>query len=217
MILATGETPMGMYRELAGAAQRGELDATRAARVPARRLPGPGPRRPPLAVRLDEADPSSTRSASRLRNVVRLPGDTPDPEAACRAYEEAVREAGGIDLAVLGLGPNGHLGFNEPPVGPALSDAGDRADARRASRATRATGVAAIRFPRQAMTAGMAVLLAARHTLLVVSGERKRAILRRAVEGPVTPDVPASYLQQAPNVTVIADRAAAVDLAGQNR
>lgn len=141
------------------------------------------------------------------RNMVRLPGDTRDPEASCRAYAAAVRERGGIDLAVLGLGPNGHLGFNEPPSPP---DAPTRpVDLTESSieSSSRYWG-GRERVPRRALTAGMAELLAARHVVLLVAGAAKREILRRALWEPATPLVPASYLQGAPRVTVIADAAA---------
>lgn len=206
VILATGETPMGMYRELAERRQRGELDASRLRvfQLDAYLGLAPDDRRSlygwmlrsflePLGVPPD--------------NVVRLPGDSADPDEVCRAYEEAVTSAGGIDLAVLGLGPNGHLGFNEPPADPASPTRVVTLTPESVESNARYWG-GADQVPRRALTAGMAVLLAARQTLLVVAGERKRAILQRTLYGPITPDVPASYLRQASGVTVIADRAA---------
>jgi glucosamine-6-phosphate deaminase len=139
--------------------------------------------------------------------VVRLPEDGRDPEGACREYEAAVRAAGGFDIVVLGLGPNGHLGYNEPP---SPADAPTRVVTLRPESAASATayfGDAAI--PQRGMTAGMDVLLAAKHILLMVSGAAKRDILQATLHGPVTPDVPSSFLQGMPNVTVIADRDAA--------
>jgi glucosamine-6-phosphate deaminase len=206
IILATGETPMGVYREVTALRQRGHLDASRLRifQLDAYMGLGPDDRRSLYGwMRRSFLDPLGVPDA----NVMRLPGDAPDPEAACYAYDAAVRAAGGIDLAVLGLGPNGHLGFNEPPVDV---DAPTRMVA-----LTPASVESNARYwggpddvPRYALTAGMSVLLAARQTLLVVSGAHKRAILRRAVEGPITPNVPASYLQRADNVTILADKAA---------
>jgi len=206
VIVATGETPMGLYRELAERRAQGILDASRLRVFQLDSYLGLGPdddRSLYRWMRESFLDPLGIPAA----RVTRLPGDAADPEAACRAYDRAVAEAGGIDLAILGLGPNGHLGFNEPPVeadGPTrvvtLTDESIESNARYWGGHDR--------VPRQALTAGMAVLLAARQTLLVASGARKRTILRRAVDGPITPDVPASYLQRAPNVTVIADQAA---------
>lgn len=206
VLVATGETPMGIYRELTAYRQRGKLDA--------------------LGLRVFQLDeyldlePGDHRSLYDWTvrafvepmgvpesNVVRLEGAAEDPESACHAYEEAVRGADGIDLAVLGLGPNGHLGFNEPPAYPdAPTRVVDLTEESVKSNGYYWGGPSQV--PRRALTAGMTVLLAARQTLLVVSGERKREVLRRALKAPITPDVPASYLQLAPNVTVIADRAA---------
>jgi len=206
IILATGETPMGVYRELAALRQRAQLDTSRLRifQLDAYMGLGPDDRRSLYGwMRRSFLDPLGVPDAS----VVRLPGDALDPEAVCAAYDAAAQAAGGIDLAVLGLGPNGHLGFNEPPV--------DAAAPTRVVALTPASIESNARYwdgpddvPRYALTAGMSVLLAARHTLLVVSGAHKRAILHRAVEGPITPDVPASYLQQANNVTILADKAA---------
>jgi glucosamine-6-phosphate deaminase len=206
LVLATGETPMGAYRELAATLRARDADVSRL-----------------RVFQLDEyldLAPDDRRSlygwmaravldplGIPAANVVRLDASAPDLTAACRAYDDAVAAAGGLDLAVLGLGPNGHLGFNEPPAPP---DAPTRlvtlTEASVASNGHYWGG--ADQVPRRAITAGMAVLLAARQTLLLVSGSRKRQILRRVVEGPVTPDVPASLLRRAAHVTVLTDRAA---------
>lgn len=206
LIVPTGETPMGVYRELAARRRRGELDTSR---LRVFQLDGylglaPDDRRSLYGwMKRSFLDPLGVPDA----NVVRLPGDAPDPEAACRAYDAAVRAAGGIDLSILGLGPNGHLGFNEPPSNPTMpTRVVDLAPESVASNA-RYWGESE-QVPRRALTAGMTVLLAARRTLLLVLGEHKREILRRAIEGPPSPDVPASYLREAGNVTVIADTAA---------
>ncbi len=202
-LVATGNTPMRMYQELARRHGEGSLDATRA-----------------RVFQLDEyvgLNPDDFRSLYGWTRrsfveplgippgqVTRLEADTGDPQAACEDYEAAVAAAGGIDLAILGLGPNGHLGFNEPPSGPdAPTRLIDLAEESVESNAQYWGGRDQV--PRRAMTAGMNVILAARHIVLVVSGKHKRTILERALNGAVTPDVPASWLQRAPNVTILAD------------
>lgn len=207
LVVATGETPVGAYRQLAALVRRDGIDVSRL-----------------LVFQLDEyldLGPEDDRTLYGWMdralltplgvppaNVVRLPSDAADPDAACRAYDAAVRHAGGFDLSVLGLGPNGHLGFNEPPSGP---DAPTRAVALTEESVESNAGYwgGRDRVPRRAMTAGMDLLLGARRTLLLVAGARKREILRRTLDGPETPEVPASFLRRAANATVLADRAAA--------
>lgn len=204
VLFAVGESPMGLYTELAERRKSGTIDTSRI-----------------RAVQLDEylgvsADDERSFHGWLSREVlvplaigidrtIALRGDAPDPAAECRRYDEAVARAGGLDLAILGLGQNGHLGFNEPPSG---------ADA-----PTRVVDLAELtieanarywgdrdRVPRRAITAGMPVLLGARRTILVVTGETKRAILHDVLKGPITPDVPASYLRTIEHVRVYADR-----------
>jgi glucosamine-6-phosphate deaminase len=206
VLAATGSTPMGTYRELATRAARGSFDASRLRVFQLDEYVG-----------IDEHDGRSLlgwllRSFVRPLGlpddrVVRLPGDAADLALACRRYDHAVAEAGGIDLAILGLGPNGHLGFNEPPSDPSSpTRAVALSPASVASSAAYWGDPQAV--PRRAITAGMTVLGAARRTILVVSGTRKHEILRRTVEGEVTPEVPASFLQRQDGVVVVTDRSA---------
>jgi glucosamine-6-phosphate deaminase len=205
LLLATGDTPMGLYAELAKRRRQGALDTSRLRvfQLDAYLGLAPDDRRSLYGwLKRSFLDPLGIAP----ERVTRLPGDAPDPAAAAEAFDRALAAAGGIDLAVLGLGPNGHLGFNEPP-GAAASPTRvvDLTEASLESNARYWGGRSQV--PRQALTAGLAAILAARQIVLVVAGAHKHAVLRQAVEGPVTPDVPASFLQQAP-ATVIADRAA---------
>jgi len=203
---ATGNTPMGMYEELARRYREGTVDTTRARVFQLDEYVGLGPddfRSLYGWTRRSFVEPLGIPDAQ----VTRLVADAADPQAACADYEAAVAAAGGIDLAIMGLGPNGHLGFNEPPSGPdAPTRTIDLAEESVESNAVYWGGRDQV--PRQAMTAGLNVILAARHIVLVVTGAHKRSILDRAINGAVTPDVPASWLQHAPNVTILADHEA---------
>ena len=206
IVAATGNTPMGMYIELAQYRSRGLIDTSRLRvfQLDAYLGLAPDDHRALFSwTRRSFIEPLGIAAA----NVVRLAGDPPDPWEACRRYEAAVREAGGFDISILGLGPNGHLGFNEPPSPPeAPTRVVDLTPESILSNARYWGGEDQV--PRQALTCGMDLLLAARRTLLLVSGIHKHQVLHRALEGPQIPEVPASYLQSAPNVTVLADRAA---------
>ena len=129
----------------------------------------------------------------------------PDPEAECRRFESLV-DTGGLDLTMLGLGGNGHLGLNEP---------GTAIDApTRVVRLAQATARAAERYgpgatPESGMTLGMRSILDSRDVWLLVTGAHKATILDRVLNGPIGPDVPATYLRDHPNAVVFADRSAA--------
>jgi glucosamine-6-phosphate deaminase len=207
LLPATGDTPMLAYQELARLrTQDGGLETTRVRVFQLDEYVGlsPDDRRSLFGWMMRAlVEPLHIPAAQ----VVRLPGDARDPAAAARNFDRAVTAAGGFDLAVLGLGPNGHLGFNEPPAAPdspsrvvALSEASLESNARYWGGREN--------VPAQALTAGLGQLLGARQILLLVSGAHKHDILHRTVSGAITPDVPSSFLQNAPQATVLADRAA---------
>jgi glucosamine-6-phosphate deaminase len=206
IVAATGDTPMGMYIDLAQLRIRGLIDTSRLRVFQLDAYLGLAPDDPRALfgwTRRSFIEPLGIAAA----NVVRLEGDAPDPWEACRRYKAAVCEVGGFDISILGLGPNGHIGFNEPPSPPdAPTRLVDLTPESIRSNAHYWGGEDQV--PHQALTCGMDLLLAARRTLLLVSGAHKHKILHLAVEGPQTPEVPASYLQSASNVTVIADQAA---------
>jgi glucosamine-6-phosphate deaminase len=208
VVVATGQSPLGTYREVASRVAAGELDASNV-----------------TPFQLDEyvdLEPGDRRSLGRwaLETFVR-PLRIPDPRfvrlplggpEALAAFDARVSEEGGFDLAILGIGANGHIGFNEPP-----SDAAAPSRVVELSPASIASNAAYWGegdVPERAVTIGMAPLLAARTILLVVSGASKCEILRRALDGPVTPSVPASYLRRAGRVVVVADADAWPDEGG---
>lgn len=207
LVAATGASPMGVYRELALRHRQGRLDTSQLHTFQLDEYVGIGAddRRSLFrwmkSALLDPLGIPATRTA-------RLRGDAPDLQAACRSYDHAVAWAGGFDLAILGLGPNGHLGFNEPPSGP---EAGTRVVTLtpESLRSNAAYWGNEDDVPRRALTAGMNLLLAARRIVLLVSGAHKQEILARTIGGPITPDVPASYLRTVAGVTIVADRLAA--------
>jgi glucosamine-6-phosphate deaminase len=145
----------------------------------------------------------------RRRRMYFLNGAAPDADAECRRYERAIARAGGIDLMILGLGRNGHIGFNEP--GPSLIARTHRARLAAATRrANRALfGARAADVPRTALSIGIATILQSRRIVLIATGAAKARCVSRMVRGPVTPRLPASFLQLHPQAELWLDRAAA--------
>lgn len=128
----------------------------------------------------------------------------------CRRIEDLVDD-GGLDLTLLGLGANGHLGLNEPG---SLRDTPTRVVQVAASTATGAHRYGTVERPTRGMTLGLRPILDSREIWLLVTGSSKASILERLLNGPIGPEVPASYLRDHPNVTVLADRSAASALSG---
>lgn len=137
-----------------------------------------------------------------------LDGSATDLEAECTRYEEAIAAAGGIDLMILGIGTNGHIGFNEP--GPALQSRTHRVRLLPATRASNQAwfGGDPSRVPTEALSMGMATIFQARTVVLIATGVGKAAVVERMLRGPITTQLPASFLQLHPAVTVMLDRAA---------
>jgi glucosamine-6-phosphate deaminase len=205
LLVATGSSPMGAYAELARRVRAEGVDTSRLRIFQLDEY-----------LDLEEGDRRSLYGWMRravleplaipAANVVRLPSVVPDEAAARRDYEAAVRAAGGFTLAILGLGPNGHLGFNEPPSGSeAPTRIVDLTPESVVSNSAYWGGPE--QTPRRAITAGMDLILAAKQVLLIVTGAHKRGILEQTVAGPETPEVPASYLRRCAG-EIICDRAA---------
>ena len=204
LLAATGNTPMGCYAELVLRKRQGTLDASRLRVAQLDEYLGVGDDDPRSLYRWLETSLTKPLEVTNDR-LIRFSGDAEDADQDCRDFDLSVAAWGGIDLSVLGLGPNGHLGFNEPPSAP---DAPTRVvTLTPESLASNAGYWAGLPVPSRAVTAGMNLILNSRRVLLLISGKHKREILRSSLHEAPTPDVPASLLQTA-NLTVIADRAA---------
>jgi glucosamine-6-phosphate deaminase len=200
---ATGQSATPIYRALAERVERGEVDFSR---VRVFELDGyvgiPLEDRRSLYAWLKRDVIVPLRIPER--SITRLRGEASDLLSACREYDRALDEAGGYDLAILGLGPNGHVAFNEPPADPE-SDA-------HVLDVTDESVESAVRYwgsreevPRRAITTGLKRLIAARSVLLVARGEAKRAALERAVRGDADPLTPASFLNRSAHATFLTD------------
>ena len=209
--VATGSSPVSTYRALAEARREGaDFSQVRCVALDEYvGIPEADPRSYHAFVRREIAGPLGVPSD----HLLVLDGNAPDPAAACGAFEEVLRAWGGVGLQLLGIGRNGHVGFNEP--GSAL-DSRTRLSA--LSETTRADN--ARFFPRPddvpayCLTQGVGTIAEARTIVLVASGPRKAAAVAAAVEGPVTEACPASFLQRHPDATLILDPDAAAGLAG---
>jgi glucosamine-6-phosphate deaminase len=143
------------------------------------------------------------------RRIGFLDGVARDPDAECERYERAIDEAGGLDLQLLGIGANGHIGFNEP--GEELASRTHRVTLHDVTRHENAAlfGGHPSRVPREALSMGMATILKAATLVLVAFGERKARCIQRTVNGPLTTRLPASFLQTHRGAEVYLDRHAA--------
>jgi glucosamine-6-phosphate deaminase len=137
-------------------------------------------------------------------------GTASDPEAECERYEAAIREAGGIDACVLGIGRNGHIGFNEP--GAPFDSRTRVVELSESTRKVNASDFEADRAPERAITAGMATIFDSKSVLLLASGTNKAGAVAAAVEDDVSESMPASMLRSHPNAVGFLDEAAASDL-----
>jgi glucosamine-6-phosphate deaminase len=203
LVAAVGTSPLGVYAGMARLSRDGGLDLSSVRLVQLDEYVGVADddRRSLYGWLLrDVARPLGVEAA----RVLRLAGDAPDPAAESRRHDAAIVDAGGLDVSILGLGPNGHLGFNEPPSAvDAATRVVELADASLESNARYWGSRSAV--PRRAITVGMDRLLGARRTLLVVRGGAKRAVLRRFVAEPVDDDLPASHLRTISGATLLAD------------
>ncbi len=136
-------------------------------------------------------------------------GLTADPEAEAHRYAAAIADAGGLGLQLLGLGSNGHVGFNEPPCGPQAACRCVLLAAATRQQNAPGFGDDPAAVPERAITVGLKELLEAERLVLVVSGGAKAEILRRVLREPPSPELPASWLRRHPRLQVLADAEAA--------
>ncbi len=199
--LATGSSPLGTYRQLITWYEKGDVDFDRV-----------------ISVNLDEYVGLSTKDAQSYRHFMNenffnhiniRPENTFVPDgcaknldAACKAYDAHIEAVGGIDLQLLGIGLDGHIGFNEPDDVfvknthvVTLDPSTIRANARFFENEAQ--------VPRRAITMGMVSIMQAKKIVLIANGAAKRDILEKAFFGPITPRIPASILQLHPDITVI--------------
>ena len=204
--LATGSTPIGTYDQLVEWYNKGDLDFSEVTTVNLDEYKG-------LPRTNDQSyyyfmhqhlfdrvniDPERTNVPN---------GMEPDAEKECGRYEELIRSLGGVDLQLLGLGHNGHIGFNEP--GEAFEKETHCVDLTESTiEANKRFFASADDVPKQAYTMGIKTIMQAKKILIVVNGENKADIVERAFFDPVTPEVPASILQLHNDVTLVGDKAA---------
>ena len=209
--LPTGRTPLALYQQLRERTRKHGLDWSRVRTFNLDEFVG-----------LGRGDAGSYRSFMEERlfahvgitpaNVGFLDGRATDLIAECARYDRALLDAGGIDVLLLGIGENGHIGFNEPSDGlVALTHRVRLSEPTRAANTLWFGGDPRL-VPHEALTMGMASILGARTIVLMATGEGKAEAVHAMVEGRVTPSLPASFLQLHPRVTVMLDEPAASEL-----
>ena len=204
--LATGSSPVGTYKQLIEWYKKGDLDFSKVTSINLDEYKGLSPDNDQSYRYFMNNNLFDHINIDKSRTFV-PDGLEPDARKACNDYNNIIANSGGIDLQLLGLGHNGHIGFNEP--GEAFEKETHCVNL------TESTIEANKRFfaseadvPRQAYTMGIKSIMQARKILVIVSGESKAAILKEVLYGPITPAVPASILQLHNDVTIVADDAA---------
>lgn len=214
LALPTGSTPVGTYRELIRLHQSEGLDFSSVVAFCMDEYCGL-PADSPQSHKLWLTEHFFRHVNLKPENIFCFDGQIvpTDLDLHCRRYEEAIQNAGGFDLALLGIGRNGHVGFNEP-----FSIRKSRTRLCTLDPITRQAAASDFfgeeNVPTQALTVGLGQILAARHVLLLALGEHKASIVREALEGTITDRVPASYLQEHPEARVLLDLPAACQLTG---
>ena len=204
--LATGSSPLGVYQKLIEWYQKGDVDFSEVTTINLDEYKGVGPDNPQsyhYFMRTNFFDHINIDKAST--NIPN--GLEPDAKAECARYDSIIAHFDGVDMQLLGLGHNGHIGFNEPGV--AFEKDTHCVDLTESTReANKRFFASEDDVPRQAYTMGIRSIMRATRILVIASGEHKAEIVKRSFFGPVTPAVPASVLQLHNNVTLVGDEAA---------
>ena len=200
--LATGSSPLGVYRQLIEWHKKGDLDFSEVISVNLDEYVG-----------LTESDEQSYRRFMqenffdhiniRRENTYVPNGCSANPEKECAEYDARIERFGGIDLQLLGIGHDGHIGFNEPGDVFVKSTHVVDLHERTIEANARFFDNDMSRVPRQAVTMGMVSIMQAKKILLIANGPEKKEILEKAFFGPITPAIPASILQLHPDITVV--------------
>jgi glucosamine-6-phosphate deaminase len=208
--LATGRTPIALYEELVRLTGARSLDWSRATTFNLDEFVGVHPQDPGSYRRFMEEHlfRYTNLNPDRINFLV----GTADPDDECLRYERAIAAAGGIDIQILGIGTNGHIGFNEP--GRVLDSRTHRVKLREETRRSNAAlfGGDIDKVPVEALSMGMATIIQARKVELLAHGESKAGCMAQVVNGPLTTELPASFLQLHPDADLILDAAAASQL-----
>lgn len=209
--LPTGRTPIRLYHELGALHAKGQADFSRVTTFNLDEFLGIPPTHPG-SYRTFMQEHLFSRVDIPPAQINMLDGVAPDPLAECIRYERAINAAGGLDLQLLGIGTNGHIGFNEPAR--ELTGATHSVVLKPSTRHSNAAlfGGREEDVPREALSMGMATILRARRIILIATGKSKAACIERAVHGPISTRMPASFLQLHRDVELMLDEAAAAQL-----
>ncbi|MCB1070802.1 MAG: glucosamine-6-phosphate deaminase [Kiritimatiellae bacterium] len=205
--IPSGETPVAMFKDLIRMHRDEGLDFSQATIFGLDEFIGLAPTHP-ASHRVGAQRALLDQINVRPDRIFFPKADSQDVQAACTAYEDAIRDAGGIDVQVLGIGPAGHLGFNEPTSSLASRTRSKTLTPRTRKDFSNQFGDESM-VPNYIMTMGLGTLLDTREVMLLAFGAPKADVIGRAIEGPVTSVMPASVLQLHPMVKVFLDEDAA--------
>ncbi|HNR65673.1 MAG TPA: glucosamine-6-phosphate deaminase [Atribacterota bacterium] len=202
--LATGQTPVGMYQGLIKKYKKGEIDFSQVVTFNLDEYYGLSPEHP-QSYHYFMWDTFFQHININKEKIYLLNGITDNIDEECQRFEDLIKKRGGIDLQILGIGDNGHLGFNEPAIGLKSKT--------HLVNLSKATIHANVKYfndikevPRQALTMGIGTIMKAEKIILLASGRKKSPVIVKTIKGPVSTEVPATVLQLHNEVTIILDQ-----------